>query len=444
MTEAGLTLDVNPDGAAAQQPLRSRKPVMEREAARQVLTAIGLQPVNLRSRPRDQDPPDCEATIDGQWCGIEVTKFLHQKALERSIKAIKARARGEVPPKTDAEAYRHWLRTKGEAYAEWTRESFLAHLQERIDEKDNPKEVKGGPYDRYILVIVTNEFTLDRCTVESFLTGATFQARMIDTVLFGLPYHSDLQGGAGSYPCTAYWRGVERMSVSSASFDLLLEFLSSRMRMSHIYQPLMLKMLIQNGGWASTRDIAASFLTQDDSQIDYYVEITKQMPGPVLKRHQLVEREGDGYRLIPDVRGLTSEQRSALIRLCDEAVETYRARRGDRLYQHRRTALGEISGSDRYEILKRAGFRCELCGISADEAALDVDHIIPRRHGGSDDRSNLQALCWRCNANKGARDSTDFRRVREGMNARQDGCIFCHHESRLKLAEMTSARLHAA
>jgi hypothetical protein len=58
-------------------------------------------------------------------------------------------------------------------------------------------------------------------------------------------------------------------------------------------QPLMLKMLIQNGGWASTRDIASSFLAQDDSQIDYYAEITKRMPGKVLGRHNLVEREGD-------------------------------------------------------------------------------------------------------------------------------------------------------
>ncbi len=225
------------------------------------------------------------------------------------------------------------------------------------------------------------------------------------------------------------------MSVQSAPFDLLQEFLSSRMRMSHIYQPLMLKMLIQNGGWASTRDIATSFLAQDDSQIDYYVEITKRMPGPVLKRHQLVEREGDGYRLVPDVRGLTAEQRSALMRICDEAVEAYRARRGHRIYQHRRTALGEISGSDRYNVLARAGHRCELCGVSADERSLEVDHIIPRRDGGSDDLSNLQALCWKCNANKGARDSTDFRLVREEMNARQEGCIFCHHEVRPKVAE---------
>ena len=38
------------------------------------------------------------------------------------------------------------------------------------------------------------------------------------------------------------------MSSPSAPLDLLWEFLSLKMRMSRVYQPIMLKMLIQNGG----------------------------------------------------------------------------------------------------------------------------------------------------------------------------------------------------
>lgn len=32
---------------------------------------------------------------------------------------------------------------------------------------------------------------------------------------------------------------------------------------------------------------------------------------------------------------------------------------------------------------------CRACGIHA----TDVDHIVPRRQGGSDDHPNLQSLC---------------------------------------------------
>jgi ATP adenylyltransferase len=127
-----------------------------------------------------------------------------------------------------------------------------------------------------------------------------------------------------------------------------------------------------------------------------------------------------------DPSSLSSDERDELMRLCDEAISVYLQKRGTVVYDHRRAALGYLSGSLRYEVLKRAGFRCELCGISADEKAIEVDHIIPRKHGGEDDTTNLQALCFKCNANKGARDDVDFRVVREGINARQSDCIFCN------------------
>ena len=175
------------------------------------------------------------------------------------------------------------------------------------------------------------------------------------------------------------------------SYTQLRDFIQKHMRMSHIYQPVVIKELIKRGGKASIRNIAAAFLVQDASQLEYYEQITKNMPGKVLAKHGIVRRDGDDFRLTLDPSKLTRQERAEVIKLCDTAIGDYLQKRGAAVYDHRRAALGHLSGSLRYEVLKRAGFRCELCGISADERVIEVDHIVPRKHGGKDDLTNLQA-----------------------------------------------------
>ena len=92
--------------------------------------------------------------------------------------------------------------------------------------------------------------------------------------------------------------------------------------------------------------------------------------------------------------------------------------RGDRIWSHRKKSSGYVSGTLRYEVLKGAKFRCELCGISAQEKALEVDHIVPRNSGGKDDLSNLQALCYSCNAMNRYRDDTDLRQIADSYKVR--------------------------
>ena len=50
----------------------------------------------------------------------------------------------------------------------------------------------------------------------------------------------------------------------------LMHFISKQMRMSHIYQPVMIKALLENGGQATTQEIATSLLAYDQSQVEYY------------------------------------------------------------------------------------------------------------------------------------------------------------------------------
>lgn len=216
----------------------------------------------------------------------------------------------------------------------------------------------------------------------------------------------------------------------------LFNFIQNQMRMSHVYQPLMLMTLLENGGRSSETEIAKSLLSRDESQIDYYRDITNNMVGKVLRNHGLVERDKSTktYTLV-DFDLLAKPEIDQLLELCQKKLEEFLDKRGKLVYQHRRKSAGYISGTLRYEVLKRAKFRCELCGISAYEKALEVDHILPRNYGGSDDLSNLQALCYSCNAMKRDRDDTDFRKVRESYEHREKDCLFCEIDKVRVLSE---------
>ena len=60
----------------------------------------------------------------------------------------------------------------------------------------------------------------------------------------------------------------------------------------------------------------------------------------------------------------------------------------------------------RFAILKRDGYRCQLCGRDARNhgVVLEVDHRIPRAKGGSSEPSNLWTLCFDCNQGKSDTD----------------------------------------
>jgi ATP adenylyltransferase len=130
----------------------------------------------------------------------------------------------------------------------------------------------------------------------------------------------------------------------TSTFSHLRNFIQKQMRMSHIYQPVMLRELLKRGGKASIRNIAAAFLAHDESQLEYYEQITEAMPGKVLTKHGIVVRDGDHYRLTPDASSLSSEEQKELLQLCDAAISTYLQRRGTTVYDHRRAALGYLPG----------------------------------------------------------------------------------------------------
>jgi hypothetical protein len=64
-----------------------------------------------------------------------------------------------------------------------------------------------------------------------------------------------------------------------------------------------------------------------------------------------------------------------------------------------------ISPRVRFQVMRRDGFRCQLCGVTAmqDDVVLEIDHIHPVKEGGTSDEENLWTLCHCCNRGKAAK-----------------------------------------
>ena len=76
--------------------------------------------------------------------------------------------------------------------------------------------------------------------------------------------------------------GHSHLMILSHDDSALEDFIRNRMRMSHIYQPVMLKVLLECNGAASLEEIAKALLSYDPPQIEYYGLRTKRMVGDVM------------------------------------------------------------------------------------------------------------------------------------------------------------------
>jgi len=61
----------------------------------------------------------------------------------------------------------------------------------------------------------------------------------------------------------------------------------------------------------------------------------------------------------------------------------------------------QVTASTRFNILKRDGYCCRICGRGKDDGVkLEVDHKVARANGGSNRDDNLWTLCFECNRGK--------------------------------------------
>ena len=84
-----------------------------------------------------------------------------------------------------------------------------------------------------------------------------------------------------------------------------------------------------------------------------------------------------------------------------------RTRSGERVMPPTRRI--RFSPETRLRVSGRQGNRCMYCGVRLSKWNRHLDHIFPRDHGGSNEESNLQALCASCNTRKGVQTDAEYR-----------------------------------
>lgn len=103
------------------------------------------------------------------------------------------------------------------------------------------------------------------------------------------------------------------------TFENLINFIENKMKLSHIYQPLLIKSLVESGGTETIRQLAHEYLSQDESQLQYYEKRIKEMPLKVLSKHEIVSKDGDLVSL--NVKKLTFEQKAQIKMLCEKKLQ---------------------------------------------------------------------------------------------------------------------------
>jgi 5-methylcytosine-specific restriction endonuclease McrA len=86
-----------------------------------------------------------------------------------------------------------------------------------------------------------------------------------------------------------------------------------------------------------------------------------------------------------------------------EAHKEYQRIYNNKRWQLMKANVRDLTEDEWMEIIDRQGNQCAGCGISFTITKPTLDHVFPLVKGGGATKSNVQALCRKCNSSKGAK-----------------------------------------
>jgi hypothetical protein len=130
----------------------------------------GLKIESGKQHPGGQNhAPDFQliTRLHGTW-GIEITELVSQCAIEET--------KNGTP-----------------VFAGWTDDELISGFHTLVNRKDNPENVRGGPYDRYILLVHVDEMMLAADRIAKVIGTSNFTTHLIDDIYVLLSYDPHTQ-----------------------------------------------------------------------------------------------------------------------------------------------------------------------------------------------------------------------------------------------------------
>ncbi len=94
---------------------------------------------------------------------------------------------------------------------------------------------------------------------------------------------------------------------------------------------------------------------------------------------------------------------------------------------------------DRDKIFKKYNGFCSYCGGILIYKSFQIDHLIPKRKGGTDEETNLMPACRPCNLAKSTYDIEQFReKLKSDLNRLHKLSSLFRNLIRFRLVEVTN------
>ena len=111
------------------------------------------------------------------------------------------------------------------------------------------------------------------------------------------------------------------MIMGMKTYNDYKEFLNKKMKMTGIYQPVIIRLLLENDGRVSLQKIAQFIAPLDSEIVGYYVERLKTYPKATLLKHKIADipKRSSDFRTLEPLE-ITDVERVKLIEICDKKI----------------------------------------------------------------------------------------------------------------------------